>query len=147
MASINRIHRLSVLLLVGAVLAAASGTAPRSSAAVTTPLDGRWTATITRAQLRRAGASATLAAKLYGSFTAVYKQGRFQFRHRGGGESHGTFSVRGNVARLVFQTGIGLQAGHISQCTFSVYRDRLTFKPIPGRRSLLCDAGVWVRAR
>ena len=33
-----------------------------------------------------------------------------------------------------------------SECTWSVYRGRLTFKAIAGRQSLLCDAGVWVRS-
>jgi hypothetical protein len=133
---------LSLVLLLGAILPVATG-----SAAVTSPLDGRWTASITRAQLLRAGASKSLALKLYGTYTARYGNGRFEFRnHRTGAIARGTFTVRGKVSRIVFATGVGVKPGEISECTWNIYRDRLTFKPIPGRPSLLCNAGVWGRA-
>ena len=88
-----------------------------------------------------------LVAKLYGPWTALYQNGRFQLRtQRTGGIARGTYSVRGKVSRLVFASGVGVTRGQVSECTWSVYRDRLTFKAIPGRPSLLCDAGVWTRA-
>jgi hypothetical protein len=149
----NRSHRFTVVLVLTAVLAAAPATtaASRNTAAggarIEGPFDGRWTATVTRAQLRRAGASTSLVAKLYGPYTALFQNGRFEMRnHRTDGIARGTFSVRGNVSRLVFARGVGLDPGQISECTWSVYRDRLTFHAIPGRPSLLCDAGVWTRA-
>ena len=150
----NRPRRITLVLLLATLLAAATATTAgaRGTTAevrgVTGPFDGRWTATITLAQLRRAGASAPLAAKLYGPWTALYQQARFTFRnHRTGTVSRGTFTVRGRISRLIFASGVGITPGQISECTWSVYRDRLTFKAIPGRPSLLCDAGVWARAR
>jgi hypothetical protein len=151
----NSAHRFTILVLLGAVLAAATATTAGSentaagvARVVAGPFDGRWTATVTSAQLRRAGATGSLVAKLYGPYTALYQKGRFEFRnHRTGAIHRGTFSVRGKVSRLVWPNGgIGVKPGQVSECTWSVYRDRLTFKAIPGRPSLLCDAGVWTRA-
>jgi hypothetical protein len=151
--SMKTSQRLGIVLLVGATLAAPVGTAAGTRATrtpverVTSPLDGRWTATITRAQLRRAGAVVTLAGKLYGSYTAVYENGRFEFdNHRNGAVTRGTFAIRGRVARIVFFSGVAVRRGDVSECTWSIYRERLTFKPISGRRSMLCNAGVWSRA-
>ena len=48
------LRHLTLVLLVGAFLTATD------AAAITSPFDGRWTASITRADLQRAGASATL---------------------------------------------------------------------------------------
>jgi hypothetical protein len=137
-----RLKHLSPVLLVAAVLLAVT-----DAAAITSPFDGRWKASITQADLQRAGASPTLVEELYGAWDARYENGRFEFRnHRTGGVARGRFSVRGNVARLVYATGIGLKPGQISNCTWSIFRKRLTFKPITGRPSLLCNAGVWTRA-
>ena len=145
--------QLAVVVLLGTALSLATGTtagarvARTGTEAVASPLDGRWTANVTLAQLRRAGAPASLAAKLYGPYTALWQKGRFEIRnHRTGAIARGTFSVRGNVSRVVFASGVGIKPGQVSVCTWTVYRDRLTFKPIPGRPSLLCDAGVWTRA-
>src|SRR5262249_29113238 len=57
---------ITVVLLLGALLAA--GTATTGAAGEAGPFDGRWTATVTRAQLRRAGAPASLVVKLYGPY-------------------------------------------------------------------------------
>jgi hypothetical protein len=136
-----RLRHLGLVLLVAAFLTATD------AAAITSPFDGRWTASITQADLQRAGASTTLVEELYGTWDARYENGRFELRnHRTGGVARGRFSVRGNVARVVFATGVGLKPGQISECTWSIFRKRLTFKPIPGRPSLLCNAGVWTRA-
>jgi len=135
------LRHLTLVLLVGAFLTATD------AAAITSPFDGRWTASITRADLQRAGASATLVEKLYGTWDARWENGRFEFRnHRTGGVGRGRFSVRGNVVRVVFASGVGVKPGQISDCTWSIFGKRLTFKPIPGRPSLLCNAGVWTRA-
>jgi len=147
----NRSRQLIVVLLLAAVSAAGTATATYARTAVLArasgPFDGRWAATVTRAQLRRAGADAPLAAKLYGPYTALYEQSRFEIRNRRtGAVARGTFTVRGKVSRVVFASGVGVKPGQFSECTWSVYRDRLTFKAIPGRPNLLCDAPVWVRA-
>jgi hypothetical protein len=140
-----RRRHLAVVLVVGATIAIPTAAA----GAVTTPLDGRWTSTITQAQLRRANADPKLVPKLWGTWTARYANGRVEFHNlRSGSGARGTFSIQGNVVRIVFASGIGVKPpNNISVCTWSIYRDRLTFKTIPGRPSQLCDAGVWTRAR
>jgi hypothetical protein len=140
-------RRIAVVLVLGALLAPGAPAAAVRAANITSPLDGRWTASITRAQLLRAGATGALAAKLYGAWTARYADGRFEFRnHRTGKIARGTFTVRGKVVRTAFVSGVGVKSGDVSECTWSIYRDRLTLEPIRGRPSLLCDAGVWTRA-
>lgn len=147
---VSRSRRLILAVLLGAVLAAAATTASREAALGAEgragPFDGRWKATVTPAQLRRAGASASLTARLYGPYTAVFRSGRLETHNgRTGAIATGTFSVRGKVTRVVFESGVAVKPGQVSECTWSVYRDRLTFKAIPGRPSLLCDAPVWTR--
>jgi hypothetical protein len=113
------------------------------------PFDGHWRATVTVAQLRQAAAPVppALARKLAGPYTMVFTKGRFQARNeRTGATSGGTYTVHGSVARIVFASGVGVRSGQLSECTWSVYRGRLTFKSIAGRPSLLCDAVVWVRS-
>src|SRR5690349_3860705 len=101
-----RLRHLGLVLLVAALLTATD------AAAITNPFDGRWTASITRADLQRAGASTTLVKELYGTWDARYEDGRFEFRnHRTGGVARGRFSVRGNVARVVYAAGVGLRPG------------------------------------
>ena len=96
----NRARAIVVGLVLAALVVAATPATPtagstRSKAArVTGPFDGRWTATITRAQLLRAGARAPIAAKLYGPWTALFQQGRFLFRNRRTGTiASGTFTA------------------------------------------------------
>jgi opacity protein-like surface antigen len=136
----------SAVLLTGTSAAAHVQPTTHGVATPTSPLDGRWTATITQAQLQRSGAGAELVTKLFGPWTARWDNGRFQFRNlRTHTVARGTFTVRRNVSRLVFASGVGIQPGAVSECTWSIYRGRLTFKRIAERPSLLCDAGVWSR--
>ena len=118
-------------------------------AAGAAPFDGRWEASVTVSQLLHAKPrpTAALAQKLAGRYTIVFEKGRFESRNqRTGGVARGTYTVSGNVARIVFATGVGVRRGSVSECTWSVYRGRLTFKAIAGRPSQLCDAPVWVRS-
>jgi len=145
-------YTLAVALMFTAIFAGCLGTTAGARVAADSalragPFDGRWKASISRAQLMRAGASTTLAAKLYGPYSARWENGDFEVRnHRTGAIARGTFTVHGNVQRTVFTTGVGVKRGDVSVCTWSIYRARLTFKPIRGRPSRLCDAGVWMRA-
>jgi hypothetical protein len=45
--------------------------------------------------------------------------------------------VEGEVVRLVFETGVGLQLGRPYELRWNVYRDTLTFSAVPGREPLL----------
>lgn len=113
------------------------------------PIDGRWTATITRAGLIRTGeVDPASAVKLYGPYTARFANGRFQVRNgRTGRGAAGTFTVSGKLVRFVFAYGVGLKPGAVAVCAQSVYRDRLTFTKAPGRPCMAFDAAVWMRAR
>jgi hypothetical protein len=114
-----------------------------------TPIDGRWTATITRTGLMRTGeVDPASAAKLYGPYTVRFANGRFQIRNeRTGRGAAGTFTVSGELVRFVFAYGVGLKRGDVGVCTESVYRDRLTFTKVPGRPCRAFNAAVWTRVR
>ena len=115
--------------------------------AAASPLDGRWTGSLTRAQILHSGGSKSLAEKLHGSWTARLANGRFEFRDRDTGtDAHGTFVVNGDRARFLFATGFGIKKGEVGEFTWNVYRGRLTFKAVPGRPALLLDLFVWTRA-
>lgn len=138
-------RRSPAFALLGTALLAATGARPVGAAPG--PFDGRYEASVTIAQLRHAGSPPALAKKLFGRYIAVYGNGRVEFRNqRTGAVTRGRYTVRGDVARVVFAGGIGLRRGAVSECTWNVYRGRLTFKAIVLRPSLLCDAPVWVRA-
>jgi hypothetical protein len=113
------------------------------------PIDGRWTATITRAGLIRTGeVDLASAVKLYGRYTARFTDGRFQVRNgRTGHAAAGTFTVSGKLVRFVFAYGVGLKPGDVGVCTKSIYRDRLTFTKVPGRPCRAFNAAVWTRVR
>jgi len=111
------------------------------------PIDGRWRAEMTRAGLLRTGeVDALHAGQLQGPWTAQFADGRFEVRNeRTGGRGRGTFSVTGNVVRFVFASGVGIPPGTIAFCAESVYRDRLAFTKIPGRRCVAWNAAAWTR--
>ena len=53
----------------------------------------------------------------------------------------GTYSVAGDVLRLIFATGIGgVEPGKVYELRWSIYRDSLTFSAVPGRQPLLAMA-------
>jgi hypothetical protein len=135
---------LAVLVAATITATTAAASTPRGPAAG--PFDGRWHTTLTRAQLIRAGAEPASANALYGPYSARFAGGRFTFSN---GRTHhgarGSFTVRGKVARLTFSSGVGLRPGEAAEVKWSVYRDRLTFKAIRGRPSLMLDAGIWTR--
>ena len=113
------------------------------------PLDGRWKATITHDGLLRTGeVDPAEARKLYGPWTAQFANGRFQtLNTRTGRGAQGTFTISGKLIRFVFATGVGIKPGAVAVCAESVYRDRLTFTKVPGRRCLAFNAAVWTRVR
>jgi hypothetical protein len=137
------------LLHIGILLGAAAIAAPTVGArsAVATKLDGRWTGSLTRAQVLHATGSKSLAEKLHGSWTALLGKGRFEFHDRDtGADARGTFVVNRNRVRFLFATGLGIKKGQVGEFTWSVYRNRLTFKTVPGRPGVLIDVTVWTRA-
>ena len=87
----------------------------------------------------RRGIDPSDAASLSGHHTAEFADGRFRFRgDPGSGKSAvGTYSVQGDVIRLVFETGAALQLGRPYELRWSVYRDALMFSAVPGSEPLL----------
>ena len=69
----------------------------------------------------------------------MFANGRFRFQgDPGSGKSSvGTYSLRGDVIRFVFQTGIALQVGRPYELRWSIYRDALTFLAVRGSEPLL----------
>jgi hypothetical protein len=138
----NRVLRLAIVLVAAAAVSAAAAGSTRTS-----KLDGRWEGSLTRQQLIQAGASQALAAKLHGSWTAKFGTGRFAFHDRDtGADSRGRFVVGGEKVRFVFASGVGIKKGQVAELTWSLYRDRLRFRAIPGRASMFLDLFVWTRS-
>ena len=102
-------------------------------------LEGTWETTWRRAALIAEGIDPSDAASLSGHHTAEFADGRFRFRgDPGSGKSAvGTYSVQGDVIRLVFETGAALQLGRPYELRWSVYRDALMFSAVPGSEPLL----------
>jgi len=137
---------------VGAAAAAAAAlivTQAGARSLPVSPVDGRWTATITRAGLIRTGeVDPVSAGKLYGPYTAQFGNARFQaLNNRTGRGAAGTFTISGKLVRFVFSHGVGIKPGAVAVCAVSVYRDRLTFTKVPGRPCLAFNAAVWTRVR
>jgi TRAP-type C4-dicarboxylate transport system substrate-binding protein len=99
-------------------------------------LDGTWQTTWTRAGLIAEGLSPKDAEALRGRHFAEFGNGRFRF-HGERGSAEGTYSVDGDVIRLVFETGIALQLGRTYELGWNVYRDSLTITAVPGSEALL----------
>lgn len=111
-------------------------------------LQGRWNATLTREELRMSGASPGLADALRGSWTIEFEDGRFEIRRKEGGGGAGTYAVDGHRIRFVWDTGVAVQRGEVFVSRWSVYRDRLSFTPIPGRTKMAgLDVEPFTRVR
>jgi hypothetical protein len=97
--------------------------------------DGRWKWTWSRAELLQAGVAGEDAAKLSGTDSVEFKDGRF---HTGSGYA-GTYQVDGDTITFVFGRGgaPGVSSGYPYELRWSVYRGQLAFKRIPGRPALL----------
>jgi hypothetical protein len=111
------------------------------------PFDGRWQATLTRADLLGQGASKPFADQLRGRWVAQFVKGRFEFHNPiAGADAGGRFVVRSDVVQFVFTRGIGLGSGRSEKARWSIYRNRLSFEAIRGP-GLIGLRGPWERAR
>jgi TRAP-type C4-dicarboxylate transport system substrate-binding protein len=119
----------------------AGGGAPASPAPRISGLDGRWKVVWTREELIAAGiepeTAATLAA---GSRVLIseFRRGRFKGRAGARVVSSGTYTVAGDLVRLVFDSPAppGTVAGKAYDLRWSRYRDVLSFSAVPGREPL-----------
>jgi TRAP-type C4-dicarboxylate transport system substrate-binding protein len=111
-------------------------------------LQGRWKATLTREELRLSGASPGLADALRGSWTIEFEHGRFEIRREEGGGGTGAYAVDGHTIRFVWDTGVAVQQGEVFVSRWSMYRDRLSFSPVPGRTKMAgLDVEPFIRVR
>jgi len=135
-----------VLMAVASGLAAVAPTAAGGLRA-SSPLDGRWTFTWTRAQLNHVGAPHVVPARL---FLVEFRDGRFTRLLPRPVLRGARFTTSGNVATFVFPAPLpaGLVAGRIYTMRWSIYRDRLTWSRVPGRAGLRAfTITPWTRAR
>jgi hypothetical protein len=137
-----RTHRLLIL----AAFAAVAGAAP--AATTTSPLDGTWKWTWTRAQIVPHDGDPSEA----GTHVATFADGIVTSRNlRTGRVERARFSVAGNVVDFVFGTSMsprGLVPGTAYRVRWSIYRDRLTFATVRGRPTLgLLPVTPWIRVR
>jgi hypothetical protein len=136
-----------LLSVLAAAVAASPALAALRSSGPSSVLDGRWKTSMTVGDLAGTGeVGAKEAVQLRGPLTAEFVAGRFQVRNeRTGGLGNGTFVVTGDRVRFVFVKGVDVKPGSVAVCTVSVFRDRLTFKKLPGRQCLAWEAAVWTR--
>ena len=104
-----------------------------------TPLEGLWETTWTRDELIAAGIAPKDAEAFRGHHTAEFADGRFRFQGDPGSgiSATGTYTLAGDIIRLVFETGVALQLGRPYELSWNVYRDLLTFAAVPGREALI----------
>jgi TRAP-type transport system periplasmic protein len=100
-------------------------------------LQGLWRVTVTRKELRAAGAQLEQLERAEGSWTLELHDGRWVGRNLDSGNIYrGTYTVNGDVLRDTTRscnpTNI-CTPGNVEEYTWSVYRDRLELAPIPGR--------------
>jgi hypothetical protein len=143
---------LTASIVVGPGLATS---AARDGSVAAGPFDGRWNATATRAQLLRKIPAAVVdricgpAPRPCPPARVEFANGRFRLYQLDPGTappSYGTFRVAGNLVRFVFTRGVGVKAGTVAECAWSVYRNRLVFKAVPARPCRGWDSGPFVRA-
>jgi hypothetical protein len=161
------------LLVLAGVAAASTAVAARSStsaeatrwqaSALARPLgavggsklEGRWkTKRATLQQLIAAGIkrkeAEALQRRVRGTPAIEFHEGVFKGLDLDTGHvvSNGTYRIAGNVVSFVFKTGVAVRLGAIYALRWNVYRDRLTFSNVPGRKSLgALTINPWTRVR
>ncbi len=97
-------------------------------------LEGTWEATVSRAAMRAAGASAAEAATYGGHGTLELRDGRWTFR-TGRSTVTGTYAVGGGIVRLTMRTCTAnpCEPGKTTGYAWSVYRDTLSLVRSPNR--------------
>jgi hypothetical protein len=141
-------RRTALLLgVLAAAVAASPALAALRNSGPSSVLDGRWKTSVTVADLVGTGeVDAKEALQLRGPVTAEFVAGHFQVHNeRTGGLGNGTFVVTGDRVRFVFVKGVDVKPGSVAVCAASVFRNRLTFKRVPGRQCLAWEASVWTR--
>jgi TRAP-type C4-dicarboxylate transport system substrate-binding protein len=104
-----------------------------------TAIDGLYRVHTTAEDLRAAGASgADLIPENYGRGEMVLDRGRFTQgpqQHSKGKPAVGTFTVTGDTLTMTFTSDVRNRPGERFDFRWSLYRDRLTLKPVKGRVS------------
>lgn len=135
--SVGAVVLITVTAMVGVTTA-------RARTMPTSPLDGRWTFTWTRAEVAGLGGVPA------GRFVVEFRDGHFARLLPRPVRRGARFTTSGNVATLVFPKPAppGTVAGRTYTMRWSIYRDRLTWSKVPGRASLdLFFVTPWIRVR
>jgi TRAP-type C4-dicarboxylate transport system substrate-binding protein len=100
------------------------------------PLGGRWTYTWKRAELLAAGIAERFIPPGVQTATVIFEFAGGRYRAIAGGRvrASGTYTVEGDVMRLVHDAPAspGYVAGQVYQQRWSIYRDVLEFRRVPG---------------
>ena len=118
------------------------------------PFEGRWHLDLSAGELRAAGVSPDEIPRSQGTWTLVLGHGRWVATRQTppGGFLKGTYTVDGQRFREIVESCSASTThctpGNLSEYTWSMYRDRLTFRRIPGRYgSTELVAKPWTRER
>lgn len=131
--------RRPAVFLILAALVGASNVAAANVRNATSPIVGRWHWTWTRDELLRVDQIPFDVKTLDGPEVLVFANGRYHARNlRTGRIDAGRLTVNGYVVTFIptFTSvpGVGRRPGQNSATmTFSIYRDRLIWKRVPGR--------------
>jgi hypothetical protein len=139
----------AALLVIVASLAVAAPALPASSRhSGSSPLDGRWKWTWTHDELVRNSPSDIINIRtLAGSETIVFANGRWKANNSTTGRvDGGTFTINGDI--VTFTHTIGPPGVRPATMHYSIYRDRLTWKMVPGRYGWsVLTITPWTRVR
>ena len=128
-------------ILLIALVATLAATTARTQTLPTSPLDGRWTFTWTPADVGTGQAPA-------GRYLVEFRDGHLIRLLPRPVLRGARFATKGDVATFVFPAPppAGIVAGRICTMRWSIYRDRLTWSPVPGRAALtLFFVKPWTR--
>jgi hypothetical protein len=139
--------RSSWILILGALIGAVTAPGARAHQVASSPLDGTWKWTWTRAEVVRGGGNDT---SEVGTHIATFANGVATSRNlRTGRVERARFTVHGNTVDFVFGTTMrphGVVVGTPYRLRWSIYRDRLTFATVSGRPALeLLPITPWIR--
>jgi len=132
-------------ILITAVVASLTATVTDARSLPGSPLEGRWAFTWTPSEVRSSRADPVLA----GRYVVEFRGGTFIRLLPLPVARKARVAIRGDLATFVFTAGTtGLVAGRPYTMRWSIYRDRLTWAPAPGRDRLDLFVKVpWTRVR
>jgi TRAP-type C4-dicarboxylate transport system substrate-binding protein len=107
-----------------------------TSTAKRTPIDGSYRQHTTASDLRAAGTpEGDINPGNYGILETVFDRGRFTQKQSAGGSATGTYAVHGHTLTMTYAGASQDGPGDVFTFRWSLYRDLLTLKAVPGESS------------